>query len=138
MSPNNLPEAYLKKSLSRMKALQTLLDDKSYSDVVREAQEIVELVSKGILRIGLIDPPHRRDVAKELGIVKLKFDQSFFQVITELETANHWLRREREMSFYGADDFDPTEGYSIEDAARAFRYAKLATETLQRLLAESK
>ena len=134
MSPKNLPEAYLKKCLSRLKALRVLFDDCSYSDVVRESQEIVELVSKGILRIGLIDSPDRHDVAKELSIVKLKFDKSFLPAIAELETANHWLRREREMSFYGADDFDPTEGYSIEDATRAFRYAELATETLKRLL----
>lgn len=134
MSPKDLPEAYLKKCRSRLKALQVLLDDNSYSDVVREAQEIVELVSKGILRIGLIDPPHRHDVAKELELVKVKIDSRFHEALSQIQVANHWLRREREMSFYGADDFDPTEGYSIDDAKRAFACAELALKTLQALL----
>ncbi len=138
MSPKDLPEAYLKKCLSRLKALRVLFDDESYSDVVREAQEIVELVSKGILRIGLLDPPHRHDVARELALVKGKFDKRFLASIAELETANHWLRREREMSFYGADDFDPTEGYSLEDASRAFRYAEIGVATLQDILEQSR
>ncbi len=49
MSPKDLPEAYLKKCNSRLKALKVLFDDESYSDVVREAQEMVELVSKEFL-----------------------------------------------------------------------------------------
>ncbi len=134
MSPRNLPEAYLKKCLSRLKALQVLRDDDNYSDVVRESQEIVELCSKAILRLALIDPPHRHDVAKELILAKAKLPKKYLSAIGELETGNHWLRREREMSFYGADDFDPTEGYAADDADRAFDYARLACKTLQSLL----
>jgi HEPN domain-containing protein len=135
MSPKNLPASYLKKCQSRLRALQVLFDDENFSDVVREAQEIVELCSKGILRVGLIDPPHRHDVAAELKEVKSGFSRAIAKQITELETANHWLRREREIAFYGADDFDPTEGYSVDDASRAFRYAELAVAVLKKLLA---
>ncbi len=134
MSPKDLPAAYLKKCQSRLKALKVLYDDQSYSDVVRESQEVVELCSKGILRIALVDPPHRHDVAEELLQALPQLGKKHQKSIDELATANHWLRREREMSFYGADDFDPTEGYSVKDADRAFSYAELAVKTLSDLV----
>jgi HEPN domain-containing protein len=133
MSPKDLPAAYLKKSRSRLKALRVLYDDRSFSDVVRESQEIVELCSKGILRIALIDPPHRHDVAEELCEAKNALPKSHHETLDELATANHWLRREREMAFYGADDFDPTEGYSLHDADRALGCAQLAVGLLSKL-----
>ncbi len=138
MSPKDIPLAYLKKCQSRLKTLPIFLEDQNFSDVVRESQEIVELSSKGILRMALIDPPHRHDVAKELLEALPKLDKSFFHPIQELVTANHWLRREREMAFYGADDFDPTEGYSIQDAERAMAFAQLAVKTLRRLVEAKK
>jgi hypothetical protein len=113
------------------------MDDDAFSDVVRESQEIVELCSKGILRIALIDPPHRHDVAEELGQALPTLGIKYKKVIQDLMTANHWLRREREMAFYGADDFDPTEGYSQQDADRAFAFAKLAVDTLAALISAS-
>ncbi len=134
MSPKNLPEAYLKKCQSRLRALQVLIDDQNFSDVVRESQEIMELCSKAVLRIALIDPPHRHDVASELIIAKASLPAAVHGAIDEMVTANHWLRREREISFYGAEDFDPTEGYSQEDCDRASRYARLAVQTLAALL----
>lgn len=136
MSPKNLPAAYLKKSKSRLKALKVLYNDKSYSDVVREAQEIVELCSKGILRVALIDPPHRHDVAEELLEAKKQLPKPHHAGLDDLAVANHWLRREREMAFYGADDFDPTEGYSVKDADRAFEYAELAAGLLGKLISK--
>jgi HEPN domain-containing protein len=136
MSPKNLPRAYLKKSESRLRALKVLMDDANFSDVVREAQEIVELCSKGILRCALIDPPHRHDVAEELLQSLSQIGAKHKKAIDELAIANHWLRREREMAFYGADDFDPTEGYSKADATRAFTYAILAVKTLKSLALE--
>lgn len=134
MSPKDLPRAYAKKCTSRLKAIQVLRDDENFSDVVRESQEVVELASKGILRLALIDPPHRHDVAAELKEALRVLGKEHAPVMAEIVTANHWLRREREMAFYGADDFDPTEGYSVKDAERAFSYAKLTVELLQKLL----
>lgn len=40
-----------------MKILPVLLDEAAYSDVVREAQEFVELALKGMLRQVGIEPP---------------------------------------------------------------------------------
>lgn len=134
MSPKDLPNAYLRKCKSRLKALKVLFDDENYSDVVRESQEIVELSSKGILRMALIDPPHRHDVAEELKQALPSLGSEYKKAIHEIMVANHWLRREREMAFYGAEDFNPVEGYSIHDAERAFAYATLTVQTLEKLL----
>jgi len=138
MSPKGLPQAYLKKCRSRLRALQVLFEDENHSDVVREAQEIVELCSKAILRIALIDPPHRHDVGAELLQAKISLPKKVHAALDEIIRANHWLRREREISFYGAEDFDPTEGYSIEDSRRAFACAEVAVTTLSTLLGATK
>jgi len=51
----DLVKSYLIKFKKRLKALYVLLDEEAYSDVIREAQEIVELTVKGILRFKGID-----------------------------------------------------------------------------------
>ena len=49
MTNTSLAQSYLVKALKRLKILAVLLDEAAYSDVVREAQEIVELALKGML-----------------------------------------------------------------------------------------
>lgn len=41
----------------RLKILAVLLADEGFSDVIREAQEVVELATKAMLRCVGIDPP---------------------------------------------------------------------------------
>lgn len=50
MTNTTLAESYLWKARVRLKTLDVLLENGAYSDVVREAQEIVELALKGMLR----------------------------------------------------------------------------------------
>ena len=51
-----LAKDYLRKVQARREALQLLFRKQSYDDVVREAQEIVELAFKGSLRCLGIEP----------------------------------------------------------------------------------
>ena len=46
MQNKNLAEDYLKRAAIRLKAVEVLLNYKSYADVVRESQEVVELALK--------------------------------------------------------------------------------------------
>ncbi len=46
----SLAQSYLQKARTRLKILPALLAEEGYSDVIREAQEIVELALKGMLR----------------------------------------------------------------------------------------
>jgi HEPN domain-containing protein len=58
----SLAQSYLQKARTRLKILQVLLDEEAFSDVVREAQEIVELALKGMLRQVGVEPPKWHDV----------------------------------------------------------------------------
>jgi hypothetical protein len=50
MTNSSLAQSYLIKATKRLKILPVLLEEAAYSDVVREAQEIVELALRGMLR----------------------------------------------------------------------------------------
>lgn len=63
----------------RFKALEVLLREKGYADVVREAQEIVELVSKSLLRHNCIEPAGIHDVSPQLEEIRAKFAIEYVQ-----------------------------------------------------------
>ena len=62
MTSFSLGQSYLAKARSRLKILAMLLADRAYSDVVREAQEAVELALKAALRAVGVEPPKVHDV----------------------------------------------------------------------------
>lgn len=47
MTSVTLARSYFEKARKRLRALATLVEDDAYSDVIREAQELVELALKG-------------------------------------------------------------------------------------------
>jgi len=119
----DLAESYFWKAHSRRKILPLLFEDKNYSDVVRESQELVELALKGVLRAISIDPPRWHDVGpvllenQELLSADMRVD------LPEILRISALLRREREIAFYGDVDCIPTESYKEEDALKAMEYA---------------
>jgi HEPN domain-containing protein len=50
------------KAKARRRVLEVLAEEQAWSDVVREAQELVELALKGALRVVGVDPPKWHDV----------------------------------------------------------------------------
>ena len=115
----SLAESYLNKAQKRMKILPLLLDEEDYSDVIREAQEIVELALKGMLRQIGIEPPKWHDVGPLILEYRTRFPDKVSPQVERLAEISAWLRKEREFSFYGDIDFIPTEQYSKDDAQRA-------------------
>jgi HEPN domain-containing protein len=124
----SLAEAYLTKARVRLKALAVLRDEGGHSDVVREAQEIVELSLKGMLRAAGIEPPKFHDVGALLTAHADKFSDSVASRLARAAEISKRLRRERELSFYGDIDFVPTEEYSAADSRRAFDEASWVVE----------
>ena len=61
MTSISLGASYRTKAATRLKVLDMLLRERAYSDVVREAQEAVELALKGVLRILGVEPPKIHD-----------------------------------------------------------------------------
>lgn len=123
MTNVSLARSYLAKARGRLKALAVLRDEGDHSDVVREAQELVELALKGMLRAVGIEPPKFHDVGPLLIEHRAKFSTEIGGEFQRAEAISRRLRRERELAFYGDIDFIPSEQYSAADAARAYEEA---------------
>jgi hypothetical protein len=134
MTNASLAKSYLKKASTRLVLLPILQKRRAYSDVVREAQEVVELALKGILRQVGVEPPKWHDVGGLLNSHRERFEQKIIQRIPRLSEASEWLRGERELSFYGDVDFIPTEEYTAEDGRRAIAEARFAVETARMVI----
>lgn len=119
MTNESLARSYLRKASDRIDILDLLLKKAAYSDVVREAQEIVELALKGMLRAIGIEPPKLHDVGGLLQEYRERFSTEIAHEVEELAAISKALRKERELAFYGDLDFIPTEEYSLADAEKA-------------------
>jgi HEPN domain-containing protein len=119
MTNLSLAESYLAKGRARLKVLALLMAEADYSDVVREAQEVVELALKGMLRQVGVEPPKVHDVGSHLREHAARFPASVQTEIPKLMAASTWLRKERELAFCGEVDAVPTEEYDESDARRA-------------------
>ncbi len=128
MTNVTLAQSYLVKAKKRLKILDLLLNERAYSDVIREAQEIVELALKGVLRQVGIEPPKWHDVSDLIEEQKARFPEPVRRETKTLAVISKWLRKEREFSFYGDIDFIPTEEYSMEDAQRAINDARFVVK----------
>lgn len=112
MTNLDLAQSYFIKAQKRMKILEVLLKEEDYSDVVREAQEIVELSLKGILRFAGIEPPKFYDVGPLILEQKERFKKIRAANLKRMAKISKELRKEREFAFYGDIDFIPTEEYT--------------------------
>lgn len=119
MTNESLARSYLKKASDRLDVLEVLLQKEAYSDVVREAQELVELALKGMLRAIGIEPPKLHDVGRLLLDYRERFPETVRHELADFAGISKRLRKERELAFYGDLDFIPTEEYSLEDARTA-------------------
>lgn len=135
MTNQSLARSYLVKAQKRLKALAVLRDEGAHSDVVREAQELVELALKGMLRAVGIEPPKFHDVGGLLTEHDGRFPEAIRVRLPRAAEISKRLRRERELAFYGDIDFIPTEEYSAADAGRAYEEAAwvvaLASEVIE-------
>ncbi len=123
MTNVSLAQSYMKKASDRLDILALLLRKEAYSDVVREAQEIVELALKGMLRAVGIEPPKIHDVGSLLREHKDKYVKEVAEEIERICVISKRLKKERELAFYGDIDFIPTEEYSVKDAQEAIEDA---------------
>lgn len=128
MNMKTLAEAYLEKATKRLRVLEVLLEEESYSDVIREAQELVELALKGMLRYVGVDPPKWHDVGPIISEHNNLLPKNIQTSIPRLASISKQLRREREFAFYGDIDFIPTEEYSEQDALKAIDDARFVVE----------
>ena len=125
---------YLKRAGHRLKALQVLLQEESWADVVREAQELVEITLKGLLRACRIEVPRIHDVSPVLLQNREQLPPALLPQLEELVRISRSLRRDRELAFYGSEDLTPSEFYTSADAEQALAQARRVHETVSRAL----
>ena len=116
----SLIQDYLSRSQKRLKAVQTLYNEESWADVMRESQEILELTLKALLRASAIEAPRIHDVSSVLEDHKERLPKAVQQKLTEIVQLSRSLRRDRELAFYGSEDLTPSEFYEKADADLAF------------------
>ncbi|MHB8926681.1 MAG: HEPN domain-containing protein [Bacillota bacterium] len=128
MTNLTLAQSYLVKAQKRLRVLDVLLKEQAYSDVIREAQELVELALKAMLRQVGIDPPKQHDVGGLLLDFRDRFEAEVAAQTERLASVSKWLRKERELAFYGDVDFIPTSEYGPEDAQKAIEDARFVVQ----------
>ena len=137
MTNASLARSYLRKASDRLDVLEVLLEKGAYSDVVREAQELVELALKGMLRAIGIEPPKLHDVGRLLLDYRERFPEAVRHELADFADISKRLRKERELAFYGDLDFIPTEEYSLEDARTAQRDATRILHAARRVIEQA-
>ena len=131
MRNKDLANDYVKRAVIRLKALETLFNEKGYADVVRESQEVVELSLKALLRAHDIAIPRLHDVSSIIEESRESFTlltDAKIELICEISRS---LRRDRELSFYGTEDLTPSEFYRKQDAVKAKSQAKEVVEIVK-------
>lgn len=134
MRNKGLARDYLIRARKRLAAVETLYDQQAWADVVRESQEIVELVLKALLRSMKIEVPRIHDVSD---ILLEHVDQApagLRSEINRMATISRNLRRDRELAFYGSEDLTPSEFYKKDDATLALKDVRWLLDTVEREL----
>lgn len=133
MTSDRLAASYIAKAKLRIETLKFMHDRKGYSDVVREAQECVELLTKALCRILGIEAPKIHDVGRLLKQERARLKPPLKEHIDDIALISRRLRKERELAFYGTDDWIPTEEYTeqdsqdaIDDATKVFNWINKA------------
>lgn len=127
----DLARDYVRRARVRLGALDVLFDAGSWADVVRESQEIVELALKALLRSCGVDPPRVHDVSDVLLAERDRLPEALDEHVDRLVEASRTLRRDRELSFYGAEDLTPSDFYTEEDAEGAREHARYVVEAVE-------
>lgn len=134
MRIDELTSAYLDKARVRLDGLYFFRDRGAYSDVVRDAQSVVELSLKAVLRASGVEVPKIHDVGRALESNKDLLPAQIVANLQKIRSISKRLRKERELSFYGAEDFIPTEEYDLTDAEQAIEDATFVLQTVQQAL----
>jgi hypothetical protein len=114
MTNEDLAQSYLRKSMVRLDVLDLFFKKQDYSDVIREAQKIVELCLKGVLRYVGIEPPKFHDVGFLLLEHHRRCKGIALRDIKKMADISKRLRKERELVFYGDIDFIPTDQSEVK------------------------
>lgn len=131
MTTDELARDYFRRVRVRRQVLDLLFHAGEYADVVREAQELLELALKGMLRWAGIDPPRWHDVGAVLEEHADLLPPDIQPVLGDIVKASARLRKERESAFYGEIDIIPGKTYDAVWAQEAMAAADKVLAALE-------
>jgi HEPN domain-containing protein len=131
MRNRDLASDHVGRAAIRLEALDVLFKLGGWADVVREAQEVVELALKGLLRAYGVEPPRIHDVSEVLLAERARLPDAMQPELDALAAISRDLRRDRELAFYGAEDLTPSGFYTNADADRARAGARLVVTSVR-------
>jgi HEPN domain-containing protein len=128
----SLAEDYVRRARKRLAALDALYGEQAWADVVREAQELVELALKAVVRQCRVETPGLHDVSDVLSELRPTLSKALTADLERLCEISRRLRRDRELAFYGSEDLTPSDFYREKDAREARDDARWVVETVER------
>jgi HEPN domain-containing protein len=140
MTSDGMARDYLQRARARRIAVDALFTARGYADVVRESQDLVELVLKGALRFIGVEPPKRHDVHVTVVEFIERFPPEWRPTLAELRQALDRLAADRAPAFYGdeAEGIPASELFGEDDARRAMTVADRLLDLYARLLNENR
>ena len=124
MTNPKLARDYLARCRKRLKAVELLLSEEAYADVVRESQEVVELALKAVVRSFGIAVPFSHDLSQTLAEHRPRLPAEVQPLIPRWSEVSKLLRKDREIAFYGSEDITPSDFYTRQDAEGALSMAR--------------
>lgn len=121
MTTSQMGRRYIEEAKGRIELVQLAFERALWATVVREAQECVELLLKGALRLVAIEPARTHDVAELLRRESERFPDWFRSSIDHLASISTELAGDRGIAFYGDErqNLGPQDLFDEDDARRA-------------------
>lgn len=136
MTNDVMARGCLARALARAEAIEVFLAAQAWPDVVRTAQEAVELLLGAALRAAGVEPARTHDPADSLRASAGRFPAWFAEKIPDLAAVSTELAGERGIAFYGDErrGIPPDRLFGREDAERAVEQLSFVRELCERLL----
>jgi HEPN domain-containing protein len=130
---------HFRRAHGRRQVLDGLLALQLYADVVRESQDVVELILKGAMRFVGVEPPKRHDVHDAVGRFIDRFPAEWRGALEGLRAMLDELAADRVPAFYGDEEHDipASDLFGEEDARRAMSVVDRLLDLYRRLLGEA-
>ena len=137
MTSSRMGRLYIEEATSRVELVRLAGERALWATVVREAQECVELILKGALRLVAVEPTRTHDVAEMFRREATRFPPWFRDEAERLGTISTEMAGDRGIAVYGDErqDLAPQELFDRSDAERALANLEYVAALCERLLA---
>jgi len=136
MTSSHMGRRYIEEARGRVDLVRIAFERKLWATVVREAQECVELLLKGALRLVAVEPTRIHDVAEILRREAGRFPEWFRTDVEHLASISTEMAGDRGIAFYGDErqSIGPQDLFDEKDAERASRHLEYVAAICARLL----